>query len=204
MFRRTSVADVVSGHPTNEGSAGMRITGFLPQAHPLRRSVTDVFPVSPGYHNTVSQPSETLSSPPDYEDIDKLPRARFKISPREEEGNEVLPGYSCSLHKEAVFDRKMELRNPFERASKRSWGKAYAVLHGTKLEIYKPKKTPFFSSATHADPKLPIGWRPGKLLESYTLQLAEVGTATDYRKFEHQSYPPSRSGNANSETGDTS
>jgi hypothetical protein len=72
----------------------------------------------------------------------------------------------------------------FEPAKKRRWKKCYLVLHGTKLEVHKPKKIPFFSSARKAaaDPSKPVGYRPGTLLESYTLQLAEVGTATDYRK----------------------
>jgi hypothetical protein len=72
----------------------------------------------------------------------------------------------------------------FEPAKKRRWKKCYLVLHGTKLEVHKPKKIPFFSSARKAaaDPARPVGYRPGTLLESYTLQLAEVGTATDYRK----------------------
>lgn len=77
----------------------------------------------------------------------------------------------------------MEKRNPFERARKRNWSKCYLVLHGTKLDIHKAKKIPFPTTAMKADTSRPTGWLPGTLLESYTLQLAQVGAATDYKKF---------------------
>jgi hypothetical protein len=121
MFRAPSLEEHISagaffsGNQTNEGgsSGGLRISGFLPQSHPLRRTVTDVYPVSPGYHNAFPNASTSaiLSLPPVYGETDNLPPARFKIFPREEEGREELPPYTCSLHKEAVFERKMELRN---------------------------------------------------------------------------------------------
>jgi len=76
----------------------------------------------------------------------------------------------------------------FERATKRCWKKCYLILHGTKLEIHKAKRLPWYARSSKADPTKPAGWRAGSLLESYTLQLAEVGTATDYKKF---ASPPS-------------
>jgi hypothetical protein len=121
MFRPPSleehleVGSFFSGNQTNEGgsSGGLRISGFLPQSHPLRREITDVYDVSPGYSNTFPNVSNSAISPlpADYGQTDGLPPARFKILPREEEGREALPPYTCSLHKEAVFERKMELRN---------------------------------------------------------------------------------------------
>lgn len=80
----------------------------------------------------------------------------------------------------------MLMRHPiaFERAHKRRWKKCYLVLHGTKLEVHKARKIPWFARGLKkADPSKPAGWRAGPLLESYTLQLGEVGTATDYKKF---------------------
>ena len=144
-----------------------------------------------GTTSTTSTTTTTTTSNNGHHDDDDgnkaLPPARFKVLPREEEGNEQLPQYTCSLHKEAVLERKMELRNPFERAQNRRWHKCYAVLHGTKLDIYKPKKQFFVLCPRRADPSSPsatppVGWLPGSLLESYTLQLAQVGTATDYKK----------------------
>ncbi|KAF8251658.1 PH domain-like protein [Wilcoxina mikolae CBS 423.85] len=167
------------------GSGGSEPQRISVQSHPLRRSTTDIHPITPGYHNSFPNASTPAipTSPPAYDSHhDRLPPSRFKILPREEEGREELPKYTCSLHKEAVLDRKMELRNPFERARKRNWSKCYILLHGTKLDIHKAKKIPFPTSAMKADTTRPVGWLPGTLLESYTLQLAQVGAATDYKK----------------------
>lgn len=175
------MGSIFTGNQINEdgSSGGLRISGFLPQSRPRRRTVTEIYPVSAGYSNAFPN---VPPLPPAYGETDNLPPSRFKVLPREEEGREELPAYSCSLHKEAVLDRKMELRSPFERSHQRRWKKCYLVLHGTKLEIHKPKKITFFSSTKKVDPNRPVGYRPGKLLESYTLQLAEVGTAIDYKK----------------------
>ncbi|KAI5795689.1 hypothetical protein EDC01DRAFT_782217 [Geopyxis carbonaria] len=140
----------------------------------------------PGYHNKFPNASTSAlpSQPPDYElEMDEepeLPPSRFKIIPREEEGREELPPYSCTLHKEAMFERKMELSNPFERADKRRWKKVYLVLHGTKLDVHKPKRVMFFGKKSKTSGE--AEYTAGALLESYTLQLAEVGTAADYTK----------------------
>ncbi|KAF8545167.1 hypothetical protein BDD12DRAFT_157243 [Trichophaea hybrida] len=181
MVRPTSMGSLFSGGSGGE-SEPQRVSV---QSHPLRRFTTDIHPIIPGYHNSFPNASTPAipTSPPAYDSHhDRLPPSRFKILPREEEGREELPKYTCSLHKEAVFDRKMELRNPFERARKRNWSKCYIVLHGTKLDIHKAKKIPFPTSAMKADTTRPVGWLPGALLESYTLQLAQVGAATDYKK----------------------
>lgn len=77
----------------------------------------------------------------------------------------------------------------FEQAHNRRWRKCYLVLHGTKLEVHKARRTPWHSrSSKEVDASKPAGWRAGSLLESYTLQLAEVGTATDYKKWVHPSW----------------
>ncbi|PWW75321.1 hypothetical protein C7212DRAFT_42024, partial [Tuber magnatum] len=98
-------------------------------------------------------------------------RRTSRSPPREEEGKEKLPVYSCSLHCEAIFKQKMELSSPFDRAGVRKWVKAYAVLHGTLLKLHKPKLG-----------GRPVGHYPGELIRHYTLQLAEVGTAADHKK----------------------
>ncbi|KAI5801838.1 hypothetical protein FPQ18DRAFT_250804 [Pyronema domesticum] len=144
-----------------------------------RRTTPETNPISAGYHNAI--PEATTHEPPSYEGSE-LPPARFKVLPREEEGRETLPQYSCTIHHEAVLERKMELRTPFDRAHRRNWKKVYLVLKGTKLEIHKPKKVPFAKGSLKGDNSMPIGYIPGTLLESYTLQLAQVGAATDYKK----------------------
>lgn len=185
---RSLVGQVVTGNLIGDGESGVRIAGFLPQASTLRRSVSDYYSSGAGYFNTFPNASAShllAATPPTYDDTlqeKSLPPSRFKIEPREEEGNEQLPEYTCSLHKEAIFDHKMEMISPFDRAGKRKWGKTYAILHGTLLQLYKPKRVPFFSKVPQQIGK-PLGYTPGEMVRSYTLQLAEIGVAADYRKW---------------------
>jgi hypothetical protein len=84
-------------------------------SNPLRRSITaDSRPVSPGYRNSfpsVSTPAIPSVSLLFGDENGGLPPSRFKILPREEEGREELPPYTCSLHREAMLERKMELQS---------------------------------------------------------------------------------------------
>lgn len=182
-----------------DGEPDLRTAGFLPHFDPLRQAATEHHHSRIYYNafpNTFTPSIPT--SPPSYNDI-SLPPARFRISPREEEGKEQLPAYSCSLHREAIFEQKMELSSPFDRAGVRRWVKVYAVLHGTLLKLHKPKRISFFASRTPKEVdeqedlggssgsneivgRRPAGYRPGKLIGCYTLQLAEVGVAADYKK----------------------
>ena len=195
---RPSLSDIVhtfTGSLTSDGEVGIRVAGFLPHSHPLRRSVSEAY--SAGYFNSLTHPSSPTSQaipthpPPSYYDIQdrpSLPPSRFPILPREEEGREMLPEYYCSVHREGVFQLKMELSSPFDRATDRSWRKEYVVLHGTLLKLHKPKRIPFFASADVRSIQgedgctTPSGWMPGELLRKYTLQGAEVGIAGDYKK----------------------
>ncbi|GAA5851213.1 hypothetical protein JCM8547_004169 [Rhodosporidiobolus lusitaniae] len=59
------------------------------------------------------------------------------IQPREEEGNEGLPAYSCAVHIEGFMPRKMEFTAPGVQAKDRAWKRQYVVLHGTSIKIYK-------------------------------------------------------------------
>ena len=152
----------------------------------IRRFTSEYIPHhTPGYANYNPFPNASTSALPRYIDEDapvKLPPPRFRVTPREEEGREELPAYSCSLHYEGVFERKMELKTPFERANSRVWRKFYFVLRGTKLDVHRARSTPWFQKGSL---KLcsEVGYIPGKLVETYTLQLAEVGTAADYKKY---------------------
>jgi len=84
-------------------------------SNPLRRSITAVpRPVSPSYRNSFPNASTpAIPSVASFIDGENsgLPPSRFKILPREEEGREELPPYTCSLHREAMFERKMELQS---------------------------------------------------------------------------------------------
>ncbi|KAG9095550.1 hypothetical protein FRC06_009691 [Ceratobasidium sp. 370] len=71
-----------------------------------------------------------LRHPPTYKEL-------YPSVPREEEGKEKLPPYSCRIHIEAMMPRKMEFSAPGVLAKDRAWKKQYIVLHGTSLFIYK-------------------------------------------------------------------
>ncbi|CAE7146318.1 unnamed protein product [Rhizoctonia solani] len=71
-----------------------------------------------------------IRHPPNYDDL-------YHSAPREEEGSEKLPGYSCGIHIEAMMPRKMEFSAPGVLAKDRGWKKQYIVIHGTSLMVYK-------------------------------------------------------------------
>ncbi|KAG8732480.1 hypothetical protein FRC11_013345 [Ceratobasidium sp. 423] len=90
---------------------------------------TPVPPKSPTLMRRNSMPPQ-IRHPPNYNDL-------YPSVPREEEGKEKLPGYSCGIHIEAMMPRKMEFSAPGVLAKDRSWKKQYIVIHGTSLYVYK-------------------------------------------------------------------
>lgn len=131
-----------------------------------------------------------MQLPPSYNEIEstdlRLPTPRFKISPRPEEGHEALPTYTTSIFKEALFDIKWEMSSPFEKAHDRSWRTVYAILNGTALNVYRPKRTTVLGNFAPGESANSVkGFAPGHLLKSYTLQGAEIGLADDYHKRPH-------------------
>jgi len=184
-----------TGSLDSDGDSGIDVTGFAKHALSIKNTVADYYTPFSGYLNSYSTISSTTLSPnhppPSYDDTQNRPSlqpGRNPVWPREEEGREPLPEYYCSVHKEAVFHTKMELSSPFDRATDRSWNKEYVVLHGTLLRLHKAKRIPFFASPDMRSrlgedgSTRPEGWMPGELTKSYTLQGAEVGIATDYKK----------------------
>lgn len=80
---------------------------------------------------------ELRVEPPPYTVIHRRPEGPQVIYPREEEGQEKLPLYNCSVHIEGYLPRKMEFSAPGVQAKDRSWKRQYIVLHGTCLRVYK-------------------------------------------------------------------
>ncbi|KAF8429058.1 hypothetical protein EV426DRAFT_543080, partial [Tirmania nivea] len=184
-----------TGSLDSDGDSGIDVAEFAPHVLPVKSSVADCYTPISGYLNPFPTVSSTTLSPsyppPSYDDTRNqlsLQPGRNPVWPREEEGMEQLPEYYCSVHKEAVFYTKMELSSPFDRATDRSWNKEYVVLHGTLLRLHKARRIPFFASPDMRSglgedgSTRPEGWMPGELTRSYTLQGAEVGIATDYKK----------------------
>ncbi|KAJ9643555.1 hypothetical protein H2201_007928 [Coniosporium apollinis] len=126
-------------------------------------------PSTYGYYNTFhthSLPSTPETVPPTYDTaVTTTPRPTNR---------EVLPRYTCSVSYEGAGSMKTEFYTPFLMTIQQQWQDVYFVLRGTQLLIYKLK------TSTFGRPVKPAA--PGRLIETYTLQHAEVGLATDYSK----------------------
>ena len=104
-----------------------------------------------------------------------------------DEPDDVLPPYSCDIHIEGVFQKKMEIENTTKRAEDRRWSSAYIVLHGTALEVYECRKDRSWAGRTAktgpgVSPDRPPWLRKAALEKSYGLSYADVGIAADYVK----------------------
>lgn len=69
---------------------------------------------------------------------------------------------------------RMELVNIFEVARSREWSDVYAVLRGTQLSLHRVKSPGILSKS-----RAPSA---GRLIRTFSLQHAEVGVASDFRK----------------------
>ncbi|KAG0224882.1 hypothetical protein BGW42_004812 [Actinomortierella wolfii] len=109
-----------------------------------------------------------LSNPPSYWEAVIKYRGFPKIQPRPEEGNEVLPRYSCSVFREGCINRKTELIGSW-RPYRRPWKRTFAHLRGTSLRLY----------AVDEDDV------PRVHIRNISLQLARCELATDYKQRQH-------------------
>ncbi|KAM0747455.1 hypothetical protein T439DRAFT_89761 [Meredithblackwellia eburnea MCA 4105] len=87
-----------------------------------RSSMYELHDVPPMYHAVYTRPDQ---------------RKKQIVYPREEEGKEGLPGYTCAVHFEAYMPRKMEFTAPTVQAKDRAWKRQYIVIHGTAIKVYK-------------------------------------------------------------------
>ena len=171
-----------------EGDGSLRIGGFRTRKSTTPRPVSEYQAFTPGYFNAFPNssssqlPNALSASSPSVSHDPILPIPGPQV---EQEGRESLPGYSCSLKAESVFQRKMEMTSPFSKAPTRWWSRVFVVLKGTLLCIHKVRDPGLFSKLDldyKGTPDRPLGCTAGPLLRSYTLQHAEVGIAVDYRK----------------------
>ncbi|CCO26905.1 putative protein YNL144C [Rhizoctonia solani AG-1 IB] len=134
LYQQVSRSMMDLSSPTH--SSGMSLAGFDALSTP--RNSMCAITATPG---TPAPPTPTplmrrnsmptlIRHPPGYNDL-------YPSVPREEEGEENLPGYSCGIHIEAMMPRKMEFSAPGVLAKDRSWKKQYIVIHGTSLMVYK-------------------------------------------------------------------
>lgn len=138
---------------------------------------------NPGWplQNCLQPRRNPQEEPPSYEEfLSSSLRRKFNIQPREDEGQEVLPPYSCAISLENVFLRKTELEGAVHRAHDRNWYREVVTLQGTALSFHKFKGGNVFGKEGKND--IAAGAKRGPLLRSYNLQHAEVGVAADYLK----------------------
>ncbi|KAI8067670.1 uncharacterized protein B0P05DRAFT_552489 [Gilbertella persicaria] len=126
---------------------------------------------------TIPEEEEEALPPPHYEDpshpwVFNFPKsyANRVILPREEEGREVLPQYSCEIDKTLYIHVKCEFSQPNVKSKNRSWKDLYVTVYGTKIMAY------------HRNPK---GKKKVDPIWSYSMQGAEVTVPTDYLKYHH-------------------
>ena len=93
------------------------------------------------------EPPSYVPPPPEFVPV------RSAIAPRDEEGRERLPGYSCAVHIEGEMPRKMEFVAPGVQAPNRTWRTQYIVIHGTSIRVYK--MDPHLYPVHHDEPGSP-------------------------------------------------
>ncbi|KAL6705872.1 hypothetical protein ACN47E_006332 [Coniothyrium glycines] len=137
-------------------------------------------PPTYGYHNTFHTHAQLpLGPPPSYARAND-PSVLVRLHDRScneahlVHSTPLPPAYDCSIEIDGFVGIKQELSSPFLVAGHREWGDAYVLLRGTQLSIHRPKLPNIFSK--HQQPT------PGKLLRTYSLQHAEVGIASDFKK----------------------
>lgn len=133
-----------------------------------------------GYHNTYHTHAQLpIGSPPSYARATD-PQTRRVLDERTRREKEAVrsiqspPPYTCTVEIEGVVGIKQELSSPFQVSGHREWHDVYAILRGTQLSIHRIKYPGLLSKN-----KEPC---PGRLLRTYSLQHAEVGVASDFKK----------------------
>ncbi|TVY85298.1 Spectrin beta chain, partial [Lachnellula suecica] len=168
----------------NNGAASARLSLHL--TVPPRVSMDFFYGQTEDDEGAISPEPQDL--PPSYEPVIEIPpllRRKFNIQPREDEGREVLPAYSCAISLESVFIKKMEVEGAVHRAHDRNWYRVFVTLQGTALTLHNYKSSGLFAKpedGRKSTPDLPAGAKRGSLVKSYNLQHAEVGVAADYTK----------------------
>lgn len=137
-------------------------------------------PPTYGYHQTYHTHGQLpVGAPPPYArasdpKVLKLLEEKARTEAAVARRTPLPPSYSCSVEIRGVLGVKQELSSPFSVAGNREWYDAFIILQGTQLSLYRVKQPGLLSKN-----RRPI---PGRLLRSYTLQHAEVGVASDFKK----------------------
>ncbi|KAH8719439.1 hypothetical protein GQ44DRAFT_729941 [Phaeosphaeriaceae sp. PMI808] len=143
-------------------------------------SSSQAAPPTYGYHNTYHTHAQLpIGTPPTYvcaNHVNTLKRLEEKARSETDFTitNPLPPSYSCSIELGGVLGVRQELSSPFQVASNREWYDAFVILKGTQLNIHRAKSPGILSKNRQPT--------AGRLIRSYTLQHAEVGVASDFKK----------------------
>lgn len=147
----------------------------LPPSTPLPPPTPALTPLSPQHslHRRASMYELQIPAPP-YHSVYTRPSYPHKqiVFPREEEGKEPLPNYTCEVHFESFMPRKMEFSAPSIQAKDRAWKKQYIVLHGTSIKIFK------YDLRTHPYK----GIRSGSIGEGGEVEKGDIINATHFHR----------------------
>ncbi|ORY17407.1 hypothetical protein BCR34DRAFT_470480, partial [Clohesyomyces aquaticus] len=132
-----------------------------------------------GYHNTFHTHAQLSidAFPPSYACATKpqtLDRLNAIAQAERNALSASLPPYTCTVAIDGILGLKQELSSPFLLAAHREWNDAYVVLHGTQLSVFRIKIPHVFSKNRNPG--------PGRLVRTFTLQHAEIGIASDFKK----------------------
>ncbi|KAF2192671.1 hypothetical protein K469DRAFT_468656, partial [Zopfia rhizophila CBS 207.26] len=132
-----------------------------------------------GYHNTFHQHAQSAAEapPPTYACATSqrtIARLTAKAQAEAAALFDPLPPYTCTVEIEGTLGMKQEFVSPFQVSGSREWNNAYVVLRGTHLSIYRLKHPHFLSKSRTPG--------PGRLIRAFTLQHAEIGLASDFKK----------------------
>jgi hypothetical protein len=143
-------------------------------------TLSQTAPPTYGYHNTYHTHAQLpIGTPPSYaraNDPKTLSQLEEKAQTEAEVANSTAlpPPYSCTVELGGVLGVRQELTSPFHVSSTRDWCDAFVVLQGTQLSLYRIKSPGLLSKNRQPT--------AGKFIQSYTLQHAEVGVASDFKK----------------------
>jgi hypothetical protein len=133
-----------------------------------------------GYFNTYHTHAQLpIGSPPSYaRAIERQTRQLLDERTQTEKAvarnTRLPPPYTCTVEIEGIVGIKHELSSPFQVSRHREWNDVYAILRGTQLSLYRIKNPGLLSKKQQP--------RAGRLLQTYSLQHAEVGIASDFKK----------------------
>ncbi|KAI8880765.1 PH domain-like protein [Backusella circina FSU 941] len=137
---------VIPSIQTNTPSGAMVLTGapgtVIPRYRGHQRGVSGSRPLSMPVYLPSSPPPDTMMDAALMTVVaqrqKRSERCRsMMILPREEEGNEELPPYSCTVFKMGYVYVKREFESPGVRSKWRTWRKLYVELWGTVLRVYR-------------------------------------------------------------------